>query len=134
MALLLCGGHLLLRNGGKWTQARFNSFIKSGLRAMSRRWGPKFECLADACVGTKTNKATGRMAKHYECAECHNQFPAKEVAVDHIDPVVPVSGFTTWDEVIERMFVEKEGLQVLCKECHQVKCQEEKQQRKQAKG
>ena len=74
------------------------------------------------------------MAKHYECAECHNQFPAKEVAVDHIDPVVPVSGFTTWDEVIERMFVEKEGLQVLCKECHRVKCQEEKQQRKQAKG
>ena len=75
------GGHLLLRNGGRWTQARFNSFIKSGLRAMSRRWGPKFECLADACVGTKTNKATGRMAKHYECAECHNQFPAKEVAI-----------------------------------------------------
>ena len=64
----------------------------------------------------------------------HNQFPAKEVAVDHIDPVVPVSGFTTWDEVIERMFVEKEGLQVLCNECHRVKCQEEKQQRKQAKG
>ena len=59
---------------------------------------------------------------------------AKEVAVDHIEPVVPVSGFTTWDEVIERMFVEKEGLQVLCKECHRVKCQEEKQQRKQAKG
>lgn len=125
---------LTLRNGGKWTQSRFNSFIKSGLRAMSRRWGPKFECLADACVGTKTNKATGRMAKHYECAECHSQFPAKEVAVDHIDPVVPVSGFTTWDEVIERMFVEKEGLQVLCKECHLIKCQEEKQQRKQAKG
>lgn len=121
-------------NSGRWTQARFNSFIKSGLRAMSRRWGPKFECLADACVGAKTNKATGRMAKHYECAECHNQFPAKEVAVDHIEPVVPVSGFTTWDEVIERMFVEKEGLQVLCKECHRIKCQEEKQQRKQAKG
>jgi len=74
------------------------------------------------------------MAKHYECAECHNQFPAKEVAVDHIDPVVPVTGFTTWDEVIERMFVEKDGLQVLCKACHKAKCDEEKQQRKQAKG
>jgi len=65
------------------------------------------------------------MAKHYECAE---------LAVDHIDPVVPVTGFTTWDEVIERMFVEKDGLQVLCKACHKAKCDEEKQQRKQAKG
>ena len=124
----------MTRNGGRWTNARFNSFIKSGLRAMSRRWGPKFECLADACVGTKTNKATGRMAKHYECAECHNQFPAKEVAVDHIDPVVAVTGFTTWDEVIERMFVEKEGLQVLCKACHDAKTKEEKQQAKELRN
>lgn len=101
---------------------------------MSRRWPPKFECLADACVGTKINKASGRMAKHYECAECHQHFPAKDVAVDHIDPVVATTGFVSWDDVIERMFVEKEGLQVLCKECHKVKCDEEKQQRKQAKG
>lgn len=124
----------MTHNGGRWTQARFNSFIKSGLRGMSRRWPPKFECLADACVGTKINKASGRLAKHYECNECHQHFPAKDVAVDHIDPVVATTGFVSWDDVIDRMFVEKEGLQVLCKECHKVKCDEEKQQRKQAKG
>lgn len=123
-----------MRNGGKWTESRFNSFIKSGLRGMSRRWPPKFECLSDACVGTKTNKSSGRLAKHYECAGCSGHFVAKDVAVDHIDPVVDVNGFTTWNDVIERMFVEKEGLQVLCSGCHKIKCDEEKQQRKQAKA
>jgi 5-methylcytosine-specific restriction endonuclease McrA len=97
---------------------------------MSRRWPPKFESLADACVGTKINKASGRMAKHYECASCNKHFPAKEVAVDHIETVVPLTGFTDWDDVIKRMFVEKDGLQVLCKTCHDIKTKEEKQQAK----
>lgn len=51
----------------------------------------------------------------------------KNVKVDHIDPVIdPTEGFTTWDEVIRRMFVEKDGLQVLCKKCHDEKTQDER--------
>lgn len=101
---------------------------------MSSRWGPKFECLQDACTGVKTNKATGRMAKHYKCKQCEGEFPAKDVAVDHIEPVVPLTGFVSWDDVINRMFVEKDKLQVLCKKCHDKKTAEEKQQAKQLKA
>jgi hypothetical protein len=49
--------------------------------------------------------------------------------VDHIEPIVPVTGWESWDSYIERMFCEKEGLQILCEECHDVKTRAEKKKR-----
>lgn len=134
MALLIFGGRL--RNGGQWTEARFHSFIKSSLRAASRRWPPKYETLNDACVGTKTNVKTGRLAKHYRCAICSGEFPAKEVQVDHKEPIIdPTVGFVDWDLVIDRMFCEKNNLQVLCTDpCHKSKTAAEKAQAKERRN
>lgn len=120
-------------NGGQWTQARFNSFIKSALRTASVRWPPRYETLADAFVDSRTNEKTGRKAKHYKCNKCGGVFPLKEVQVNHIVPVVPVEGFTTWDEVVSRMFCEKDGLEVLCIPCHRLVTQEENILRKKSK-
>lgn len=121
-------------NGGKWTQARMNSFVKSGLRALSRKWPPKYETLNAAFAGTKVNKASGRMAKHFTCAQCANEFPAAKVQVDHIKAVIdPEVGFTTWDDVVYNMFCEKENLQVLCLDCHKKKTAEERLLAKQTK-
>lgn len=117
-------------NGGQWTQARYNSFVKSALRSASQRWPPKYETLNSACVGTKINHKTGRMAKHYKCNACKDDFPAKDVEVNHILPIVPVSGFDSWDGVISRMFCEKDGLEVLCKPCHKEVTQSENKERK----
>lgn len=114
-------------NSGKWTEARFHSFIKSALRKASQRWPPKFEALKAAYDSTKKNNKTGRLAKHYLCAECNNVFPAKDVQVDHIHPVVnPEKGFESWGEVIKRMFCEADGFQVLCKGCHLAKTKVER--------
>ncbi|CAB5220827.1 hypothetical protein UFOVP244_42 [uncultured Caudovirales phage] len=54
---------------------------------------------------------------HYKCATCgrlfHNRPGAKEIAVDHIDPVVdPSVGFVDYDTLIDRLFNGK--VQVLC--------------------
>ena len=58
-------------------------------------------------------------------------FPSSEVQADHINPVIdPLVGFTTWDSVIERMFCETEGFQILCKPCHNNKSSAEKRQAK----
>ncbi len=122
-------GKIKTRNGGEWTEARYRSFVKSALRSASQRWPPKYQSLNEACIGTKLNVKTGRMAKHYKCNQCKNDFPAKEVEVNHIVPVVPTSGFTTWDEVIERMFCEKNGLEVVCKPCHKAITKEENKER-----
>lgn len=118
------------RNGGQWTESRFQSFVKSALRSASSRWGPKFAALQEAFVDKRVNKETGRVGKHFECAKCKEIFPAAKVQVDHIEPVIPTTGFVSWDDTIERMFVEKEGFQVLCVDCHKIKSKSENEKRK----
>ena len=119
------------RNGGLWTEAKFRSFVVSTLRAGSRRWPVKWAVLKAALVGRSVNTKTGKFAQHYRCTHCRANFPATSVVVDHIHPVVDtMKGFTTWDEYIERMFVEAEGLQVLCKSCHKEKTATERKERK----
>lgn len=117
-------------NGGQWTRGKFDSYIKATLRKGTMRWPPKFAVLNAAKRGKLINPESGRLAEHYECEECHKLFPAKNVVVDHIDPIVPITGFISWDSVIERMFCEADGLQVLCKPCHKEKTQIENKLRK----
>lgn len=54
--------------------------------------------------------------------------PQAYVFVDHIDPAVdPHKGWQGYDVFIERLFVEKQDLQLLCKPCHDEKSMAEKQ-------
>ena len=117
-----------MRNGGKWTEARYRSFVTSTLRAGSRKWPPKYETLNAAKTEKKVNKATGRLAQHYKCAMCEQEYTQKDVQVDHIKPVIdPKKGFVSWDTYIDRMFCEGKNLQVLCKVCHAEKTKLEKE-------
>jgi len=116
--------------GGEWTQARLKNFIISALRSASNRYPPKYECLKAAKVGKKINKASGRLAEHYKCAACKKHFVAKEVQVDHIEPVVStLTGFIDWNTFVARMFCPITNLQVLCFGCHKVKSDKEKKER-----
>jgi 5-methylcytosine-specific restriction endonuclease McrA len=120
-------------NDGVWTEGRYRSFVTSTLRSGARRWPPKYETLNEAKTEKKVNEKTGRIAQHYLCSSCSKEFPAKDVQVDHIHPVVdPKKGFISWDVFIERLYCEKENLQVLCKGCHLVKSNEEKKEKKNA--
>lgn len=115
------------RCNGNWTEARFISFIKSTLRGGSRRWAPKNEVKKEARV------TRGK----YKCKSCNKTVGASKVIdgkrvnnvfVDHINPIVdPNTGFTTWDDFIERLFCEKDNLQLLCKSCHDKKSYKEKE-------
>jgi 5-methylcytosine-specific restriction endonuclease McrA len=110
-----------------WSKARIHAFIVSVLRAGTRRWPPKFETMHEAKTEKRKNQATGRQAQHYACAECKEDFPAKQVQVDHKKPVVdPKRGFVDWNTYIERLFCDKKNFQVLCLECHKVKTKKEK--------
>ena len=106
---------------GQWTDARKRSFIISTLRRASCRWAPKYTTRKDARIGRN----------QYRCAACGAIVGNKDAKVDHIRPVVdPAKGFTTWDEYIARMFVEKEGYQLLCVTCHSGKSGTERLERK----
>lgn len=122
------------RCGGLWTEARYNSFIKSALRTASVRWPPRYQCLHDAFITKGINPATGRVAKMYRCQKCKGTFTAANMEVNHIEPVIPVSGFDSWDNVIERLFCERAGLEALCKPCHKSVTKFENQQRKDNKN
>lgn len=116
------------------TESAFHSFIKSTLRKASMRWGP---------VNRVKSKARVERG-FYRCTQCNAVVPAtavvtlkngktkrvKNIAVDHIIPVVPVEGFDSWDNVIDRLFCDEDGLQLLCRECHDEKCKEETHERK----
>lgn len=99
---------------------RFRSFLMSALRKASRFWSPATECLQKARIDRGI----------YKCAICSKIFPAKEMRADHIDPVIPINGFETWDEVIHRLFCEVEGFQAICKGCHDEKTKAENAQRR----
>ncbi len=118
---------------GRWTKARYNSFIKSALRAASNKWPVKFDALKAAYVETKLNKITGRQSKHYRCAICCGIYPSSDIQIDHIAPVIPPSGFISWDSVIERMFCELDGYQALCSDCHDAKTKGEMMARKECR-
>ncbi len=119
------------RNGGKWTEGRYNSFVTSALRGAFRRWPPKFAVLKNASVGRRTNSGTGKMAMHYRCALCLGDYPMTGVEVDHTNPVVELSrGFVNWDTFINRLYCEEPYLQVLCKPCHKSKSAKERLLRK----
>lgn len=117
------------RNSGQWTEGRYRSFITSILRSGSRRWGP---------IHSTKKKARVSRGK-YKCAACNKTVGASKVIkgkrvsnvfVDHIEPVVPTSGFDTWDGFIGRLFCEEDNLQVLCRSCHDNKTRRETTQRK----
>lgn len=116
-------------NNGTWTKARKNSFITSALRGALMRWGPKSRCISNARV------ERGR----YRCEHCKEIGPAtlpalegnkrrrKNIVADHINPIVdPSTGFIDWNDWIAKAFVEINGLQALCWQCHTNKTNDER--------
>lgn len=123
-----------MRNSGAWTEARFRGFIKSALRNASLRWPPRIQAKKNARVERGFYLCAGYKQESHVVPATLPAPPGRKrridnALVDHILPVVDVSGFTTWDEVITRLFCEEEDLQVLCHECHAHKTRDEKTER-----
>jgi len=102
------------------TDKRFRSALIAVLRKFSRFWAPKENVLK------KSKIARGL----HQCSLCSAIVNYKEIKVDHIEPVVPVTGFTTWDDLINRLFCEEAGLQAICEACHSEKTKKENESRK----
>lgn len=94
------------------------SFVISTLRRASYRNPSRTEALRQA----------RRQRNAYVCAACRSTFTRKEVQVDHITPIVPLTGWVSWESFIDRLFLG--ALQVLCKPCHKSKTQEENRVRR----
>ena len=114
-------------NGGQWTEARMNSFIKSALRGA--RWPQKHECIKEAFVKHGVNPLTGKKCKLCRCSNCQELFPQGKLHADHIVPCVGPEGFIDWNTFIARLYVENDGFQAVCHACHQEKTNQERLER-----
>ena len=115
---------------------KLKAFVINALRRAHSRWFPKSIAMEQAKTTReytiKKEKDKSRIA--YLCKHCDGVFRAKEINVDHINPVVdPKSGFTTFDNYIESLFVGVDDYQILCIECHKVKTYLETQVRTETK-
>lgn len=87
--------------------------IMSAIRKVWRFSPERRKCLEEAA--TRHGKVFCTMCCIYE--------HPKLIIVDHIDPVVPVTGFDSWDGVIQRM--RHNNLMTLCDSCHKAKTKAE---------
>ncbi len=97
-----------------------NSYIFAGLGKVWMWWPARNEVKKRCKVPGKTG--------WFKCEFCGQE--REKIDVDHIQPVVPVSGFTTWDAYIASRFVTADKLQGICKDCHQRKTKTENATRK----
>ncbi len=96
------------------------SFVIATLRRASYRWYSRTEALKNARVSRGL----------YKCESCGAVEKKANVQLDHISPIVPTTGWDTWDGFINRLFCEISGYQVLCSVCHTVKTRVEGELRK----
>lgn len=108
--------YITLPNGKTMTK---KTWIMASLRRASYRWPPR------AQIEREARRERGK----YECAVCKELFKAKEYAIDHLQPVIPYDGFPIhpvtggldWTIIIDRLFCDKENLQIICHADHSVK-------------
>lgn len=113
----------------EWSSAKFWGFVRSALRSAGNKWPPKYQVLNKA---KSSYSGPNKLQKwEYTCAECENKFKAKEVSVDHIVPCGTLTDYQDLAGFVERLFVAEEGLQVLCKTCHDFKSKQERQLKQQ---
>jgi 5-methylcytosine-specific restriction endonuclease McrA len=115
------------RNHGRWTESTFWSFIRSSLRQKSRWWIPILE--AKKRVKRAYNGPNKRQKFEYKCASCGNFFADKNCQVDHIIPAGTLKCATDLPLFVENLFIEIEGLQVLCTQCHDKKTKKDNEKR-----
>ena len=112
----------------EWSTARFWSFIRSALRSRQLRWPPRNSAKMKA--RRKYEGSNKRQKFEYQCSECKNWFPDKEVEMDHIVEVGSLKDFQDLPGFVERLFCEESGWRVCCKRCHKQITQEQRKDKK----
>lgn len=114
------------KRASKKTNEKFlEHWLKQKLRRISYQYPARKE------VQKKARISRGK----YRCASCLGEnFGPRDIQMDHIVPVIdPHTGFTTWQDYIERLFVDESGWSVLCRPCHESKTIRENLIRKEVK-
>lgn len=64
-------------------------------------------------------KKAEKLKGFFTCAKCEKNYPKDHINIDHISPVIDLTGFKDWNTFIDWLFFGE--LQVLCLNCHKGK-------------
>lgn len=118
-----------------------DSAIRSALRRSFSRSPIVREVLLEGRREVPKRNKKGDLAKkpsvQYQCQVCGAWVSSTKIAVDHIDPVIPLTGFPVthsgkkdWNVFIDRLWCDKANLQRICDDCHNKKTKQERDLRK----
>jgi len=102
-------------NAGEWTKSKYMQQIRGHLRRAFMYWKPLQ--LAKLEARRKNQSDNKRMKWEYQCAECNEWFPDKQVQIDHVIPCGSINELYDVPIFIKKLSAES-GYQVLCKDCH----------------
>lgn len=100
------------------------SWIIPKLRRLSMYWPGKNIARDLAKVKVQIGKTKNGHPLYrvlFKCNICKGYFKRDETQMDHIEPVIEINGFKTWDEFMDRLFAKPEQYQCLCTSCHNKK-------------
>lgn len=110
---------VLEKDNKAFEKHKFN-YVKNALRLATYKW-PYFS------IALSRQRIERGM---YVCESCKECFGPRQIERDHIIPVIDVkTGFVNWEDYINRLFVKSDGIQILCKTCHEGKTLVENQLR-----
>jgi 5-methylcytosine-specific restriction endonuclease McrA len=116
------------RCAGTWTESKRLSFIRSALRRAFTRYPSNYIARNKA---RRPYEGTNRNQKwEYLCTHCNKWYIAKNTQLDH---TVPAGSITCDEDIggfVSRLFCEPNDLSLLCKPCHQIKTNQERENRK----
>jgi hypothetical protein len=109
------------------TENEFIAHVLGSLRNGTKFWKPKMEKLAE---GRRPNQSSNKRLKwENNCEQCKQWFPESSIQIDHVIPCGGISGDDWLDKIKEwiiKAYVEIDGYQRLCKQCHAEKTKKER--------
>jgi len=100
------------------------SYLIKAIRKITLYWEPRKAAI----------KRQSIRGGSFQCEICKKVKQKGSRKVDHIHPIVPTSGWDSWDGYIERALCKEENWQILCTICHQNKSNIENDKRRNNKS
>lgn len=98
--------------------------LRSFLRRCWTRWPERIACLIES---RRSYKGPNKRQKwESNCKMCNSWFKLSEMTVDHIIPCGTFLCSDDYKTFIPNLFCDRSNLQVLCKECHNIKSANER--------
>jgi 5-methylcytosine-specific restriction endonuclease McrA len=112
------------------------NLVKGAIMRVFSRSELRREVIDESIMIGYIDTSRPRVKTWCKCKECETPTPKSYMAVDHIEPKVPVDSSLeemSWDELVDNTWCAKSNLQPICTDCHDRKSKAENKVRRKLK-